>query len=523
MDPLCDLRIGSQQAQVSVEAGGNGVVVAGAEVAVAAGLAILVAAHQQGQLAMGFEADHPVEDLHSGVLHAARPADIRGLVEARHQLDHQRGFLGGRGLNQRSEDGRVVAGAIEGLLHRDHCVVLSALLDEIHYRIVGVVRMVEQDIALPHLVEDVGGLAAQFEGLGREGRELQLRPLHVAIKEHQPRKIHRAIAAEDLGSVEFEVAGQPVDDLRVGAGLHLQAHRVALAAVMQLHADGLQQRARFFLLEVEVRVAGDAKGGVAQHFVAAVHAGQVLRDQVLKQQVIVGAVGRGQPDKARQRPRHRHHSQNQRPRAAPLEPEQQRQAESLVEHTRKGVSRIDGNRRQQRIDLAQKIALRKVPGLFVQLLPLQQSNALFAQLGQQAVVPALVLRLHEAVNIGGQHGQRFVRTQAVEARLAVAVLDALHQAGLTDLDVLVQVRARDGQKLYPLQQRVCRIFRLFKHTPVKLHPGVVPPVEELLFLWVSSHQIRSMRRVGSLRRFRGKLKLKSSERAKTLHKQGIFG
>jgi hypothetical protein len=67
---------------------------------------------------------------------------------------------------------------------------------------------------------------------------------------------------------------------------NLQAHGVALAAVVQFDADGFKQRARFFFLEVEVGVAGDAEGGVGQHLVAAVHAGEVLRDQVLEQQVI---------------------------------------------------------------------------------------------------------------------------------------------------------------------------------------------------------------------------------------------
>jgi hypothetical protein len=98
---LGDLRIAGEQAQVGVEAGGDGVVVAGAQVAVAAGDAVLVAADQHGQLAMGLEADDAVEDLHAGVFHAARPADVRGLVEAGHQLDDQRGFLGGGGLDQR--------------------------------------------------------------------------------------------------------------------------------------------------------------------------------------------------------------------------------------------------------------------------------------------------------------------------------------------------------------------------------------------------------------------------------------
>jgi hypothetical protein len=93
------------------------------------------------------------------------------------------------------------------------------------------------------------------------------------------------------------------------------------------------------------------------------------------------------------------------------------------------------------------------------------------------------------VNLGGQHGEGFVGAQAVEARLAVAVLDALQEAGLADFDVLIEVGGGDGEELDPLQQRVDGVFSLFKHTPVELHPGVVPAIEELLFLRSSCHGV----------------------------------
>ena len=158
---LGNLRIAGEQAQVGVEARGDGVVVAGAEVAVAAGHAVFVAAHQHGQLAVRLQAHHAVKDLHAGVFHAARPADVRRLVEARHQLHHHRGFLGRAGFGQRLEHRRVVAGAVERLLHGHDGRILRALLDELDHRIVGVVGMVEQNVAMAQLVEDAGGLAAQ--------------------------------------------------------------------------------------------------------------------------------------------------------------------------------------------------------------------------------------------------------------------------------------------------------------------------------------------------------------------------
>ena len=107
----------------------------------------------------------------------------------------------------------------------------------------------------------------------------------------------------------------------------------------------------------------------------------------------------------------------------------------------------------------------------------------------------MILRGHKVVNLRGQHRKRLVGPQAVVAGLTIAVFNALHQPGLANLDILVQVRPRDGQKFHPLQQRIGRVLGLFKHTPVELHPGVVPAVEKLgfcVYFWPLSGPIRAV-------------------------------
>jgi len=252
VDALGDLRVAGEQAEVCVEACGDGVVVAGAEVAIAAGDTVVVAADEQGELAVGFESDDAVKDLDTGVFHAARPADVGGLVEAGHELDDEGGFLGGRSLSECGEDGRVVAGAVEGLLHGDDGGVLCAVLDEVDDRIVGVVGVVEQDVVEAELVEDVGGLAAECEGPGGEGLELEVGPVDVLVEEHEAGEIDGAVAEEDLVFVELEIDAEAFDDFRVSSGFDFQPNGVSLAAVVELDADGFKQGARFFFFEVEV-------------------------------------------------------------------------------------------------------------------------------------------------------------------------------------------------------------------------------------------------------------------------------
>ena len=200
--------------------------------AVAASDAVFVAADQQGQLAVGFEADDSMENLNAGVFHAARPADVGGFVETGHELDDQGGLLGGRCFNERGEDGRVVAGAVEGLLHRDHGWVFGALLDEIDHWVVGIVGVVEQYVVQAEFIEDAGGPAAEAEGFGREGRKLQVGALDVSVEKHEAGEVYGTVATEDLVLVEFEVGAQALDDVGVGAGFDFEADGVPLAAVV---------------------------------------------------------------------------------------------------------------------------------------------------------------------------------------------------------------------------------------------------------------------------------------------------
>ena len=347
--------------------------------AVAASDAVFVAADEHGELAVGLEADDAVEDLDTGVFHAARPADVGGLVEAGHELDDQRGFLGGAGLGERREDGRVVAGAVEGLLHGDDGRIFSALLNEVDDGVVGVVGVVEQDIVLAQLFEDGGGLAAEHEWFGREGWELEVGAADIFVEEHEAGEIDGAFAAKDLVFVEFEVDAQALDDFGMGAGFDFEADGVAFAAVVELDADGFKQRARFFFFEVEVGVAGDAEAGVGEHLVAAIHAGEVLGDEVLEEQVVVFAFSGGQADEAGQGAGYGDDAEDLGAGAAALGAEQERHAESLVEDAGKGMGGVDGDGREERIDFALEVIFGEGAGFVVEFIPLEQADALLAR------------------------------------------------------------------------------------------------------------------------------------------------
>ena len=63
-----------------------------------------------------------------------------------------------------------------------------------------------------------------------------------------------------------------------------------------------------------------------------------------------------------------------------------------------------------------------------------------------------------------------------------AILNALQDASDSDLDELIQVAGRDGEKLDALQQRIRGILGFFEDALVEVEPGLVAG-EEQGFYW----------------------------------------
>ena len=96
-----------------------------------------------------------------GLLERARPLDVALLVEARGQLDqHGHLLVALGGALQAGDDRRAAAGAIERLLDREHVGIVGRLREQRDHRIVGVVRVVQQHVALVEHREQVGLLVA---------------------------------------------------------------------------------------------------------------------------------------------------------------------------------------------------------------------------------------------------------------------------------------------------------------------------------------------------------------------------
>ena len=100
-------------------------------------------------LGVSLVADHAVHDVRAGFLQPVGELDIGFFVEARAQLDDHGHVLAGlRGGDQRIDDRRLVAGAIQRLLDREHVRIRGRAAQEVDHRAEAVERMVQQHVVL---------------------------------------------------------------------------------------------------------------------------------------------------------------------------------------------------------------------------------------------------------------------------------------------------------------------------------------------------------------------------------------
>ena len=134
------------------------------------------------------------------------------------------------------------------------------------------------------------------------------------------------------------------------------------------------------------------------------------------------------------------------------------------------MRRIDGYRREQRVQFPFAVVADEIAGRLVQLIESQDADAVLRERRTELLVPAVRLRGDELVRLPRQFAALVLRRQAVGAGLGVAVFDPLQQAGHADLEELIQIAGGDGQELDPLQHGIALVLGLFQHAAVEGQP-----------------------------------------------------
>ena len=108
---------------------------------------IALAPDDERDLRVRLEAEEPVDDMHALVLERARPADVALLVEARLELHQHRHLLPLTArLEERLDDRRVLAHAIQRLLDGEHVRIVRGRPQELDDRRERVEGVVQEDV-----------------------------------------------------------------------------------------------------------------------------------------------------------------------------------------------------------------------------------------------------------------------------------------------------------------------------------------------------------------------------------------
>ena len=170
-----DAGIGGEEADVGVGERGIGIVVAAADVGVAADspapFSIAGSTHHQCQLGVCLQAHESGDDVNAIALQASSPPDVTRFVESGFELDDHRDVLAGeRRAPQRVRDGRGSTGAVQGQLDRLDARVLSRLGNEsLEAARERIVRVIDEHVTL---VELFGHAALRIKWLRRRERRI---------------------------------------------------------------------------------------------------------------------------------------------------------------------------------------------------------------------------------------------------------------------------------------------------------------------------------------------------------------
>src|SRR5262245_12912969 len=148
-----EIRIHGEQTRVRVKTRSDRVVIPRRQVDVASqGVAFLT--NDESHLRMRLQADHPINDVRSGLLQPSRPQNVVLFVESRLELDqHGDLFPAFGGFDQRTDDGRIAADAIERRLYRQNVRIFRRRAKELHHRLKRFVRMMQKQVLMPYRFE----------------------------------------------------------------------------------------------------------------------------------------------------------------------------------------------------------------------------------------------------------------------------------------------------------------------------------------------------------------------------------
>ncbi len=254
--------------------------------------------------------------------------------------------------------------------------------------------------------------------------------------------------------------------------------------------DRLEEVLRLFLVDLHVEVARHAEPVDAAQAHSREDRADVPRNDLFDEDERVPrrlAVRRADARHLHEaRDHHRHLHDTERRLAAAVAIEHDAEVQGLVAEVRERVTRVDGDRREDREDLALEPGVERPQLGLVELLRFHEQNPVVGEL-RNDVLEALRLRLDELMHALGDGAQRLGRGHPVGPELADLAGELLLEPGDAHHEELVEVRSDDGEELEALEQRNRLVFGLGEDAPVELEPRELPVQVEVRRAEVGLH------------------------------------
>src|SRR3989475_1065568 len=470
---LADFLVRGQQPEIRVEPRGARVIVARRNMRVAPQPAVF-AAHHERHFGVCLVPDHAVDHVRADFLELRRPVEVRFLVEAREQLHDDGDFLAPlRGVDQILHQDRIGAGAIHGLLDRDHAGIVDRLLQEVDHGVERLKRVVQQDIAFPDDTEQIGTLFQLLGDTRDERRKLERGFVDQIGDLHQAHQVHGSVHAVQVVCSELKLLQEKLLELRRHVVGNFEPHGISEMALRELSGERGAKVLDLLLVEEQVAVAGDPERVRAPYR----HALKERLDERLKDRSQQHEDLAPAADALRQLDHSRQGSGSLHDRRSRIAPESvaalelHGEIQALVEHAWKRMRGIESDRREERDHFPQEIVVQP-EALFPGPLRLrEEAHALLRKprknfLGEQAIL----LRDQRMGTLTDQ-GENLRRRRLSGNSYLIAEPDALLKLGDADLEELVQVARQDAQETQSLQRRNPPVLGLGEHPLVECQNG----------------------------------------------------
>ena len=340
-------------------------VVTGTDVGVASHGSLLLANNER-QLHMSLQLLHAVRDVDSFLLQEATPGDVRRFVEACRDL-HQDGhlFAPPGGLGQGFDDRRVAARTVDRQLDgQDRRVRRGRFQKTQDRRVEALVRMVQQQIGASDLLEDGPRIVVrQSDQTRMRHRLVSRKPQVVAPRRFEFLQIsqpEQRLRAVDVVTGHAQLLGQPLRQLLGHCRIDLESHDPGEAPCLQLFAHLADDASRIHQRPIlgQVRRAGGLSLGSPGDAEEVDFLGRRVRiEQVeirrnhLLQQDPARPVGKRDPA----RPVVGHLDSDEALGSGSAVGNRDREIQPQVADERKGMFGVDGQRSEDRLDVALEV------------------------------------------------------------------------------------------------------------------------------------------------------------------------